>query len=675
MSHSLRPLLPATNNSGSRDTADSPPAGSRPAKRAPTKAACEACRRRKSKCSAERPRCTICVERNTICEYSTLPAETHLTAQKRRFNDLQSKCESYESLVDLFRTRQEDEALGVFQRIRAGVDVEAIVRNIQDGDLLLQLSLRPECRSRYEFPYKRRLPAYLIDNSNSSLRNPYLESTLYVKTSVLPSHAEVPMEVGPQIEGDDGHWVYTTPYHAAELLEPRLSSIDVTRWTAVPASNSVLRTLLEIYFIFEYPSNTYFHKDLFLDDMADGNQRFCSPLLVNAILAAAWHGYYANKTRADFWRPESLGYRFSAEAHRLLHRERDMAKITTAQAMTVMKLTHNSNGTDDLGWPLLHGAIEMAQELDLFSLSRESDAAWQRAAAITSWGIFNLQTRHPAHHLPDPDAAPAFYGEILVKYPAPATAISISHGHVFRAISEYRVILNTVCLEIHSNEAKRIPLEAAFRVRLSLRDWYEGLPGCLEPDNIALPSHLMIHPTPTQVIAQAKGCLETIVRLYYLRHGFESYDPALILYADLLAWSSLRDYLQMKANGSAHADAMFSTLVLCAKALWDQGKNCIMSEAIFWFLRSSLPGKEEVRLFREVAEVDEEINGISRFISEIRSSWPVGIFSNVKSNVEAVRLGRFVSWYEKTIEEQSQQLSTQGSDQADSPDADWLPYP
>lgn len=81
--------------------------------------------------------------------------------------------------------------------------------------------------------------------------------------------------------------MYETPYHTVQMVEPRLDAVDPSKWTTVISDNVLLRKLLEIYFVHDYPYFTFFHKDFFLDDMATGRTRFCSSLLVNAVLAAA----------------------------------------------------------------------------------------------------------------------------------------------------------------------------------------------------------------------------------------------------------------------------------------------------------------------------------------------------------------------------------------------------
>lgn len=166
--------------------------------------------------------------------------------------------------------------------MRSGADVEAVVKAIRDSALLMQLSFQPEYRFRYEFPYLDDMPLSLEQQ-----QNPYFHPTLYAKLRALSPHQVISNEYLRSIE-DEQERTYLMPYHAAELVEPRTSALDIAQWTAVSADNTLLRELLEVYFIFEYPYHAYFHKDFFLEDMTNGRTRFCSRLLVNAVLAAAW---------------------------------------------------------------------------------------------------------------------------------------------------------------------------------------------------------------------------------------------------------------------------------------------------------------------------------------------------------------------------------------------------
>ncbi|ORY56144.1 uncharacterized protein BCR38DRAFT_120679 [Pseudomassariella vexata] len=686
MSHPLRQLLPMGR--GKRQIPESEhelPANPVP-KRTSAKAACEACRRRKSKCNAERPKCSSCIERLTQCEYKTLPTETHLTAQKRRLSDLEAKCRAYENLYSILRTSPPDEASLVLRRVRSGVDVETVLQSIQEGDLLLQLVLRPEWRYRYDFPYLKEMPSFL-----GLWPNPYLRSTLHDRALISPSQHRMLTEQLITSE-DEMNRMYLVPYHAVSMTDFRLGSVDVAKWTTVSSDNALLRALVEIYFVFEFPFHPFFHKELFLDDLLNDRHRFCSPLLVNAVLAAAWHGYSGIKTRADYWHPENQGYRFLSEAKRLLDLEQGLGKITTVQAAAIINLTCNINGVDELSWSYLYKSIEMAQRLQLFTVSPESSREWQVAANTTAWCLFNWQafacfhnfrspllSEPPNHPLPTYGEAEACYGEIWVSYPASKAPIGICNGEVFVAVCIFRVILNDMAKSFkHSSDADRVPLDDAYSARGRLRVWYANLPEPLRPDRIVLPNHLKVHmhyhvllislfeqfqhvevpdrtDSPASIVAEAKACFETLIRLYYLRHGFESYDVTLLQFLPMLASSSLHGVTEANVSSDVK-EAIRSTILLCAKGLREQGKNYYICEAIFRLFRNSLSQQDAQLLMREVSGIEQEDSRMVTMISEIRSQWPIGVFSKTKKNADNT-VGHFLNWWERMMQDKPRQAS------------------
>lgn len=167
-----------------------------------------------------------------------------------------------------------------------GVNPSSLVRQIQDGDLLLQVSLVPETRLRYDFPYRSGMPSVVLQSNN-----PYLSSILHEAVYSDFDHRKTPEDKALQRQVNEGSRqyppAYTTPYHAATLVEPRLSNVDVTKWTTVISDNDLFKTLLSAYFIYEYPTYPAFQKDIFLQALVEGDTRYCSPLLVNSLLAEA----------------------------------------------------------------------------------------------------------------------------------------------------------------------------------------------------------------------------------------------------------------------------------------------------------------------------------------------------------------------------------------------------
>lgn len=71
------------------------------------------------------------------------------------------------------------------------------------------------------------------------------------------------------------------------LCEEPILFAPAKPWTKITDSDRLVSHLLSLYFTWDYPCYTWFDQDLFLADMIAGQSRFCSPLLVNAILAHA----------------------------------------------------------------------------------------------------------------------------------------------------------------------------------------------------------------------------------------------------------------------------------------------------------------------------------------------------------------------------------------------------
>jgi hypothetical protein len=253
-------------------------------------------------CSGERPSCDKCVSRGSVCCYT----ETEARQVRRKYEDLRNKRNAYEELFELLKALPEQETTEVLRRIKAGVDVATLVNHAKDGDLLIQLSLVPEIRRLFEFPYISGYPSYLFVPDNT-----YLNSWLYRAASSHPtSHdglsdrtkdTRVSADDGRSLQNSIAHnpssqhpkeepkspFEYQIPFHAAQMVEPIIEHITATGWTSVISDNQLLRRLLYAYFFYPQTHSPMVHKDLFLRDMAAKRNRFCTPLLVNAVLACA----------------------------------------------------------------------------------------------------------------------------------------------------------------------------------------------------------------------------------------------------------------------------------------------------------------------------------------------------------------------------------------------------
>jgi hypothetical protein len=181
--------------------------------------------------------------------------------------------------VQAMQSRNDADAATIFQKVRRGVDPRSLLQNIEVGDVILQLQVTPDTRFRFDFPWKSNMPESLLTH-----QNPYLGSLLYEAAfTTRDSGPSTPDSVHNRVMPQ-----YLKPYSVSKLIDKRLDSIKPSDWTNVSDNDDLMRSLLQLYFKYEYSLFGSFHMDHFLDDMLSGSREFCSPLLVNAVLA---YGY------------------------------------------------------------------------------------------------------------------------------------------------------------------------------------------------------------------------------------------------------------------------------------------------------------------------------------------------------------------------------------------------
>ena len=195
---------------------------------------------------------------------------------------------AHEEVFELLKTLPHHESQDVLRSIRSGMDAAAILWRFKTGDALLQMAVSPETRFRYTFPYKTSLKDGLLAS------NPYLDSIVYEASGLFS-----PEQASSNGEGSDSgnsaaasvpkkhQSLYLKPFHAAEVIDPQLTSADISAWTTVCSDNALMRDILSKFLRCEFQYIAAFQKDLFLEDLALRRDEFCSSLLVNAVLGYA----------------------------------------------------------------------------------------------------------------------------------------------------------------------------------------------------------------------------------------------------------------------------------------------------------------------------------------------------------------------------------------------------
>lgn len=110
---------------------------------------CEAAKPRKilmcMQCDGLRPSCSPCDSRDLPCHYEADPDATPIIALKRKFDQLQKHSQDSVDVLDMLRSRPEQEALAILQRIRNS-DLASALAIIRDGDILMQQPPLPSTR-------------------------------------------------------------------------------------------------------------------------------------------------------------------------------------------------------------------------------------------------------------------------------------------------------------------------------------------------------------------------------------------------------------------------------------------------------------------------------------------------------------------------------------------------
>jgi len=120
----------------------------------------------------------------------------------------------------------------------------------------------------------------------------------------------------------------------------------------------------------------------------------------------------------------------------------------------------------------------------------------------------------------------------------------------------------------------------------------------------------ILEPSIHEGLAHSKMCFETLLRLYYLRHGFEAMDVFIIHCLQVLSFMSVATLKTLPSSSTASflaaaADDVRATLILTAKGLCDQGRNYYLSETIYYVVESRL-SPEDAELMRKFVHIRKE---------------------------------------------------------------------
>ncbi|KAF2142065.1 uncharacterized protein K452DRAFT_26023 [Aplosporella prunicola CBS 121167] len=403
-----KPILPLpSSQAGSHPEPDpTPPAPMKPtyAKRGKiTIVACLPCRRRKTKCDGKRPSCSQCLARDGQCQYDMTDEQRRLTFLRESLESLEAEKSAADSLLSMLQRYSEDDAKELLRILRTKADFRAVARQAHSGRLLL--NLRPQSSSAINThasenpkhgppvlalaqqpalePRKSQSLAQLVatappvelDEIVRRLRLGEEESSVLASAqagTLLQTLSPCDPTSSPDVETEFSGPEAFGLVKGAESSVPHESSRDPGAegqlidqpWTSVTNETELIEHLLALYFTWQHPLTPNFPEELFRADMASGQTKYCSRLLVNAVCAAGCLFSPKSQERHKPDDPHTTGTDFFDEAISLLNQERT-SSLPTVAALSILSHFEGNHGRLSSSWHYSGRSSRMALDLNL----------------------------------------------------------------------------------------------------------------------------------------------------------------------------------------------------------------------------------------------------------------------------------------------------------------------
>jgi len=156
---------------------------------------------------------------------------------------------------------------------------------------------------------------------------------------------------------------------------------------------------------------------------------------------------------------------------------------------------------------------------------------------------------------------------------------------------------------------------------------------------------------------QAIAQLEVLLRIYYLRHGFDSYDSMLLVHLVHLGNVTLARLARRESNQSYTVnsqdtlESLRSTLILCLKGLYDQSKMFYLSGVVLGVMKNRLSDESREIVGQYITLTDSNADPEPTDRShKITSDYVIPVV-NLNEDPEAGRLANMVTHFSRLSHE------------------------
>lgn len=322
----------------------------------------------------------------TDCIYDPNSDHRRKGVYKQDGENLKTKNETLYTLVQAICNAPEDEVAALVQEIRTCESLDAVAERIIAREHGIEVSEAEDEVSLQEV----------------GTSHPTFERTLYGKLGDLRLD-----EGSVRYIGGTSNLIHLTQEDSNESVdEYEQQENPITSWTNVTNDPELVSHLLNMYFTWHYSffttlSKTLFYRDFLLGKPPPTARRktyYCSPLLVNAMLALGCHFTSHGGARANPDDSATAGDHFFKEAKRLImeNDEHEKPRLTTVQALALMSVREAGCAREAKGWVYsgmsFRMACDMGLNLDSGRLTKNKgvngDEAEEDVRRITFWGCY-----------------------------------------------------------------------------------------------------------------------------------------------------------------------------------------------------------------------------------------------------------------------------------------------
>lgn len=356
------------------------------------------CRKRKSKCDGNTPSCAACSQvYGTECIYDPNSDHRRKGVYRKDVDSLKTRNSTLQTLIQAILNYAEEDVPALVRDIRTCESLDDIAERILARDNGVDIKEEPDQELDFDATAFSQQPT------------PLFEKQLSTKVG------ELRLDDGSvRYIGGTSNLLFFTPDHdatnSAHIDPYQQQKNPVTSWTNVTSDTDLVIHLMNMYFTWHYTYFTCLSKSLFYRDFSLGKPpadtrrktEYCTPLLVNAILALGCHFTSFPGARENPQDSATAGDHFFKEAKRLImeNDEHEKPKITTVQALALMSVREAGCGREAKGWVYsgmsFRMACDMGLNLNSGGLARSVasgnehsiDEAEDDARRITFWGCF-----------------------------------------------------------------------------------------------------------------------------------------------------------------------------------------------------------------------------------------------------------------------------------------------